>query len=457
MKNSNLLKLPFSLTAENAVIGTILSFPSVVVDTQLKEDDFYHPTNKMVFKAINCLIAESKPPEPVLVFEKIKELGYESKIDFSELINFLSFGTSYNYLSHWSTELKKYWKLREIVAMCSEVYEKSLVVAEADIDEFLNYSESRFVQMSSMNNKKTLTSEGPILEQALKELENSLVNKEKRGITTGFHNLDKITAGFQPSDLIILAARPAMGKTSFALNIAYHVAHELKKTVAFFSCEMSSVQLMQKLLCTAAKISPTKLRSGNLTQQELGAIYPVAGKFLTNNRLFIDDTASIGIYDLSSKARKLKRDQGGLDLIIVDYLQLMVVGEGGDSKNIQNREREISVISMGLKALAKELNCPVIALSQLNRNLESRPDKRPKPSDLRESGSIEQDSDQILMVYRDEVYYPESPDKGIAEVIIGKNRHGPTDTVKLAFKSEFATFKNIYEYHLTPEDISRSA
>ncbi len=454
MKKQNLLQMPFSIVAENAVLGTILSFPTLCGDIALTENDFHHPINKIVFKGVNSLISESKPPEPVLVFNKLKELGYESKITFSQIIDFLEFKASFDYLPHWTKELKKYWKVREIVAMCSDVYEKSLVVAEDSIDNFLNVAETKFVEMANMSVKKTLTSEGLIAEKALKEFEECFTNKVKRGITTGFHALDKITAGFQPSDLIILAARPAMGKTSLALNFAFHAAHELKKTVAFFSLEMSSVQLMQKLFCMAAKISPTKLRSGQLTQEELTALYPAVAPFLSNNKLFIDDSASIGIFELSSKARKLKRDQN-IDMIIVDYLQLMT--SESDSKNQQNREREISIISMGLKSLAKELDCPVIALSQLNRNLEGRPDKRPKPSDLRESGSIEQDADQILLVYRDEVYYPESPEKGIAEVIIGKNRHGPIDTVKLAFKSEFATFKNIYEYSFSPAITSRSA
>jgi replicative DNA helicase len=234
-----------------------------------------------------------------------------------------------------------------------------------------------------------------------------------------------------------------MGKTSLALNFAANAVFLHQKTVAFFSLEMSNAQLMQRMLATAAKIESHKFRDGKMTSEELGRLYPEAASFQTD-KLLLDDSPGISIIDLASRCRKVKREKGALDMVIVDYLQLMSAHTS--SKGSQNREREISIISMGLKSLAKELSCPVIALSQLNRGLEQRPDKRPRPSDLRESGSIEQDADQILFVYRDEVYNKDSPDKGIAEIIIGKNRHGSIDTVKLAFQSSFTSFHNLARF-----------
>jgi len=232
-----------------------------------------------------------------------------------------------------------------------------------------------------------------------------------------------------------------MGKTALALNIATHAAIKYERVVAFFSLEMSSEQLMQRILATTSRIESHKFRNGDITSSELERLYPEA-QALQCDRLFFDDTAGISITELASRCRKLKREKGALDLIFVDYLQLMSAAPAG-GRQPANREREISIISMGLKALAKELRCPVIALSQLNRGLEQRPDKRPRPADLRESGSIEQDADMIMFVYRDEVYHPETPDKGVAEIIIGKNRHGALATVKLAFQSDFTSFHNL--------------
>ena len=248
------------------------------------------------------------------------------------------------------------------------------------------------------------------------------------------------TSGFQPSDLVILAARPAMGKTMLALNFAAHAAVNAKKKVAFFSLEMTSPQLMQRILANAARIEVGKFRKGDMTADELDRLWQESVHLSTDNLMF-DDTPGLSFSDLRSRCRKMKRERG-CDLVIIDYLQLMTAGNVANAKG--SRELEIAYISRGLKGLAKELSAPIIALAQLNRGLEQRPDKRPRSSDLRESGSIEQDADMIMFVYRDEVYNKETTEKGIAEIIIGKNRHGSTDpAIKLAFQSEFMAFHNL--------------
>lgn len=333
--------------------------------------------------------------------------------------------------------------MRLVIEACAEIVTRGKKVAGANVDEFLSFAESKFTQLAESRITTGLVPSAHVVRETILELEKLFQNPGKvTGIPSGFTDLDKITAGFQASDLIILAARPAMGKTSLALNFAANAVFLFQKTVAFFSLEMSNSQLMQRMLATAAKIESHKFRDGKMSSDELGRLYPEAASFQTD-KLLLDDFG-ISIIDLASRCRKVKREKGSLDMIIVDYLQLM--SANAPSKGPQNREREISIISMGLKALAKEMSCPVIALSQLNRGLEQRPDKRPRPSDLRESGSIEQDADQILFVYRDEVYNKDSPDKGIAEIIIGKNRHGSTDTVKLAFQSNFTSFHNLARF-----------
>jgi replicative DNA helicase len=265
------------------------------------------------------------------------------------------------------------------------------------------------------------------------------------GLPSGFADLDDKTAGLQPSDLVIVAARPSMGKTAFSVNIAEHAAIRSKKPVAIFSMEMSASQLAFRLISSVGRIHQQNLRTGDLAEEDWPRVTS-AITMLSEAKIFIDDTPALSPVELRSRARRLKREHGGLGLIVIDYLQLMQV-----PGNKENRATEISEISRGLKALAKELNVPVIALSQLNRSLEQRSDKRPMMSDLRESGAIEQDADVILFIYRDEYYNPESPDKGKAEIIIGKQRNGPTGTVKLTFLGQYTKFENF-----TPEDYSGS-
>lgn len=440
--------LPYSKEAEQAVLGTILATPSAIlgVTEKLVVEYFFDPTHKVIVSAICDLLLENKPSDVTLVYGKLREKGDNLKIgDLEGVRRLLEFNARPELLGYWLDEVKRYWELRSVIEVCAEIVSRGKKVAGANVDEFLGYAESKFMQLAESRITSGLVPASVVLRETILDLEKLFQNPgQVTGIPSGFADLDSITAGFQPSDLIILAARPAMGKTAIALNFAVHAALRYQKTVAFFSLEMSNSQLMQRMLATAAKIESNKFRDGKMTSEELSRLYPEAAAFQTD-KLSLDDSPGISIIDLASRCRKLKREKGALDLIIVDYLQLMSAGIMG-GKGGQNREREISIISMGLKALAKELNCPVIALSQLNRGLEQRPDKRPRPSDLRESGSIEQDADLILFVYRDEVYNKESPDKGIAEIIIGKNRHGAIDTVKLAFQSNFTSFHNLAKF-----------
>ncbi len=440
--------LPYSKEAEQAVLGTILATPSAVFGhtEKLIVEYFFDPQHKFIVSAICDLLLENKPADVTLVYGKLREKGDNLKIgDLEGIRRLLEFNARPELLGYWLDEVKRYWELRSVIEVCAEIVSRGKKVAGANVDEFLGYAESKFMQLAESRITAGLIPASLVLRETILELEKLFQNPgQVTGVPSGFSDLDKITAGFQPSDLIILAARPAMGKTAIALNFAVHAALRYQKTVAFFSLEMSNSQLMQRMLATAAKIESNKFRDGKMTSEELSRLYPEAASFQTD-RLSLDDSPGISIVDLASRCRKLKREKGALDLIIVDYLQLMSAG-GLAGKGSQNREREISIISMGLKSLAKELDCPVIALSQLNRGLEQRPDKRPRPSDLRESGSIEQDADLILFVYRDEVYNKESPDKGIAEVIIGKNRHGAIDTVKLAFQSNFTSFHNLAKF-----------
>jgi replicative DNA helicase len=435
---------PHSIEAELAVIGTILCIPSCVFDIadRLRPEYFFVEEHALVITTFVELVQENTPPDTVNVLERLRFRGLESKVGGVEgLRKYQDYASSPENVSHWANQIKHYWELRLVVEKCSELAERGRKVAGANLEEFLRDAEETFRKLADARLTKGLIPSSDVVRETIQELDRVMNNPgNTSGVPSGFVDLDQITAGFQPSDLVILAARPAMGKTSLALNFAANAAINAKRYVAFFSLEMSKIQLMQRMLSTAARVPSHKFRKGDFTGEELTKLYPEAQSFNTD-RLMIDDSPGISLFDLTSRCRAMKREKGACDMVIVDYLQLMTAG-GAGGKNA-NREREISIISMGLKNLAKELSCPVIALAQLNRGLEQRPDKRPKPSDLRESGSIEQDADQIMFVYRDEVYNRESTEKGIAEIIIGKNRHGPTDSIKLAFQSEFTSFHNL--------------
>ncbi|MBE0618949.1 MAG: replicative DNA helicase, partial [Proteobacteria bacterium] len=298
-------------------------------------------------------------------------------------------------------------------------------------------AEQAIFEVTARKVRPSFTRVKDILKDTFAKIEELYEKKDMvTGVPTGYHDLDQLTAGLQPSDLVIIAGRPGMGKTSFVLNIAQYAAIESGVPVAFFSLEMSKEQLVMRLLCAEARVDSHRLRRGMLRDSDWPKLTRAAGT-LAEAPIFIDDTPGISTLDLRAKSRRLK-SEANLGLIIVDYLQLMRARGSYDV-----REQEISEISRSLKGLAKELSVPVVALSQLNRGVESRADKRPLISDLRESGAIEQDADVIMFIYRDDVYNKESTEKGIAEIIVGKQRHGPTDMVRLAFLSEFTAFENL--------------
>jgi replicative DNA helicase len=342
--------------------------------------------------------------------------------------------------------------VREMSLRRRMIHEASDIIAEAfqidtDVEAFLDQTEAKILGVSDYRINPSFFRVGDIVQESIKLVEKLYDQKQPvTGTPTGFEQLDKMTAGFQPSDLIIVAARPSMGKTSLALCMAEYCGIATKRAAAVFSLEMSKEQIVLRMLCSQARVDNSKVRTGHLGERDFPRLVDAASR-IAESPVFIDDTAAITITELRAKARRLHREHP-LSLIVVDYLQLM-----RSPAYSHSREQEISDISRSLKAIAKELKVPVIALSQLNRSVESRVDKRPVMSDLRESGAIEQDADVIMFVYRDEVYNPETPDRGVAELIIAKQRNGPVGTVRVAFSPEFTRFDNLEER----EDVSGMA
>jgi len=343
-------------------------------------------------------------------------------------------------ITQYAKMVKEKALLRNLMNVATEIIEKGYEM-DTNVDTFIDNAEKMIFQVSEKKFRPSFLSVKDIVMDNVKTIERLYEKKQSvTGVATGFTELDKLTSGLQPSDLIVVAGRPSMGKTAFCINIAQHVAmsRENAVPVGIFSMEMSKEQLVTRLLSSESEVEHSKLRTGTLLSSEWPKLAQAAGK-LSDALIFIDDSPSMGVLELRARARRLRKEHG-LGLVIVDYLQLM-----RGRTNIERREQEISEISRFLKSLAKELDIPVIAISQLNRMVEQREDKRPKLADLRESGAIEQDADVIIFIYRDEVYNKDKDDnKGVAEIIIGKQRNGPTGTIELAFLDKFATFKNLY-------------
>jgi replicative DNA helicase len=338
--------------------------------------------------------------------------------------------------------------LREVIGRSTQIVQEAYEEGE-QVDEFLDRIEHIIFDISEKRASNSLMPLSEVVREGFKIIEKIYDSKDVvAGTPTGYHELDKLLTGLQNSDLMIIAGRPSMGKTAFALNIAQNIAIRAHKPVAIFSLEMSRVQLAMRMLCSEARVDSSKLRTGgSLTEEDWIRLTRAAGE-LSDAQVFIDDTAQVSALEMRAKARRLKASRG-LGLVIVDYLQLM----RSHSARSESREREISEISRSLKAMAKELDVPVIALSQLNRAVETRENKRPMMVDLRESGAIEQDADVIAFIYRDEVYNPETQEQGVAEIIIGKHRNGPTGTAKLAFLNNYTRFENLeYRFSGSPQD-----
>ena len=429
---------PASVEAEQAVLGAMLLKPEAVTTAaeELSADDFYRETHRLIYEAMMELKDRTEPVDLVTLTEQLKKADKLAKIGGIPALSLIanSVPTAANVHYHARIVHEKA-QLRSLISAATEI----AGAAYESADEVEDNAEKRILAVSSGKRSKDFVPLQEILLDTLEQIDARYNNKGSiTGLPTGFTELDHLTAGLQKSDLILVAARPSMGKTAFTLNIAAHVVLRAREPVAFFSLEMSKEQLVQRLLCSEGRIDSQRLRVGELEEKEWGDLIDTANR-LSAAPLYIDDTPGITVMELRSKARRLKAEHG-LSLIVIDYLQLM---QGRASKNGDNRQQEISEISRSLKALARELNVPVIALSQLSRSVESRQVKRPMLSDLRESGSLEQDADIVMFLYREDYYDPETENKNITEVIIAKHRNGPVDTVDLTFLKQFTKFGNL--------------
>jgi replicative DNA helicase len=433
---------PQSAEAEQAVIGGLMLAPESLdrVGDFLTENDFYRRDHRLIYRAIRELSEKNKPFDAVTLGEWFDANGLAEQIGGTGyLVELASSTPSAANIRAYAEIVREKAVLRQLIEAGTEIVNDGFQPEGRDSQEVLSAAEQKVFRIAEQGRRgrADFVSLREAMKDAFQILQERYENQGSvTGLPTGFTDLDEMTAGLQPSDLIILAARPAMGKTTLALNIAEFGALKTKKAVAVYSMEMSSSQLAFRLISSIGRVNATRLRTGQLEDEDWSRVN-MAIKMLSEVKIFIDDTPALSPDVLRSKARRIKREHD-LGLIVIDYVQLMQVP--GSS---ENRATEISEISRSLKALAKELNVPVIALSQLNRSLESRTDKRPVMSDLRESGAIEQDADIIMFIYRDEYYHKDSQDKGLAEVIIGKQRNGPTGTVKLKFFGEYTRFDNL--------------
>lgn len=436
--------MPNNPEAEQSVIGSMLMDQEaiVVASEKLNEEDFYNSRFRSLFSAIVDLYHAGKPADLVTLADKLREKNVPEEVSSIEFISsIISSVPTSAHAGHYADIVKEKSFLRSLIRVTENITNQCYGDS-TDITELINDTEKSI--MDVVQGRTTAEDFTPISQIALDTLESiqsaAMSTGDVTGISTGFRDLDYRTAGLQPSDLILIAARPSMGKTAFALNIAEYVAMVNKIPTAIFSLEMSKIQLAKRLISMNSKVDSQHIRTGTLEDDEWGKITE-SSIILGESALVIDDTANISIQELRSKCRKIKMEKGNLGLIIIDYLQLMSGGSG--NKNI-SRQQEISDISRSLKGLARELNCPVIALSQLSRKVEEREDKRPILSDLRESGAIEQDADIVMFLYRDEYYNKDASEKkGVTELIIGKQRNGPTCTVELKWLGQYTKFANL--------------
>lgn len=430
---------PQDLQAEKYLLASILIDPSSltkVIDV-IRPEDFYSSSHRLIYEAFLSLFERDEPIDIVTVHNELEKKGELERIGgavyLTELVSLLP---TFAHILYYAKIVKEKSILREIINISQDLIYRAYHSAE-DSQELLNYAENAFFSLSYYGRRESLSPLKEVVKETIRYLENIYQRGELiTGIPTGFYDLDRMTAGLQKGDLIIIAARPGMGKTALALDIVRNACKQTQIGAAVFSLEMSKQQLCARMLCAEAKVNFQKFRTGQLEPEEWQKIAQAAST-LSQLPIYIDETPGLNVLEVKAKAKKLLKEIP-LGLIVIDYLQLM---KGIERK--ERREQEISEISAGLKALAKELNVPVIALSQLNRRVEERPDKRPQLADLRESGAIEQDADVILFIYRDEFYNKETPEKGIAEIIIGKQRNGPMGVVKLAFFSQYTSFGNL--------------
>ncbi len=440
----NLKVPPHSIEAEQSVLGGLLLDNAAwdrIADF-LSEADFYRYDHRVIFQCIARLISDTKPADVITVYEMLQVAGKAEEVGGLAYLNSLAQNTpSAANIRRYAEIVRERSVLRKLVTVADDIATSAFAPKGREVRELLDEAESKVFAIAEEGSRgqKGFQEIQPLLTQVVEridELYHRDTNTDVTGVPTGFLDLDRMTSGMQPGDLIIVAGRPSMGKTAFSLNIGEHVAVEQGLPVAVFSMEMAGTQLAMRMLGSVGRLDQHRLRTGRLLDEDWPRLTHAIQR-MNDAQLFIDETPALNPMELRARSRRLARQCGQLGLIIIDYLQLMSGSGGGE-----NRATEISEISRSLKGLAKELNCPVIALSQLNRSLEQRPNKRPVMSDLRESGAIEQDADVILFIYRDEVYNPDSQDKGTAEIIIGKQRNGPIGTVRLTFLGQFTKFDN---------------
>ncbi len=443
---------PHSIPSEQAVLGGLMLAPGALdnVADRLGEDDFYRKDHRLIWRAINELANKGMPCDAVTLGDWFESNGLVEMVGGAGyLIELANSTPSAANIAAYAEIVREKSVLRQLIDAGTSITEDGYRPEGKSVHEVLESAERRVFRIaeSGARGKKDSVSMREAVDAMFAELVARYDDPAALlGLSTGFTDLDELTSGLQPSDLIIVAARPSMGKTAFALNIAETAALGSKKAVAVFSMEMSAAQLMTRMVSGLARIDGQRLQRPRLLAEEEWARLPRAIEIAREAPIAIVEAPSLSPAELRSRARRLHREHGGLGLIVIDYLQLMHV----PGRKNENRNTEIAEISRSLKGLAKELNVPVIALSQLNRSLEQRADKRPMMSDLRESGAIEQDADVIMFIYRDEYYNKESQDKGIAEIIIGKQRNGPTGTCKLTFLGHYTKFEDLRR-HACPD------
>ena len=436
---------PHSIEAEQSVLGGLLLDNSAWdrAGDLLTASDFYRYEHKVIYAAVGALVNASKPADVITVFEQMQSLGKAEECGGIAYLNALAQSVpSAANLRRYAEIVRERAVLRKLIEASDEIATNAFNPQGRAVSQILDEAEGRIFKIGEEGSrtKQGFQSMDQLVVQLIDRVTELHENgaEEVTGVRTGFYDLDRLTAGLQAGDLIVLAARPSMGKTAFALNIAENVAVNEGLPVAVFSMEMGASQLALRMVGSLGRINQSNLRTGKLGDDEWGRLSEAVDK-LKSASVFIDETAALNSSELRARARRQARQCGKLGLVVVDYLQLMSGSSSGD----ENRATEIGEISRGLKALAKELQCPVIALSQLNRSVESRPDKRPMMSDLRESGAIEQDADIIMFIYRDDYYNKESKEPGVAEIGIAKQRNGPTGTVKLTFLKPLTRFENL--------------
>lgn len=430
---------PNSVEAEQSVLGAIImDHEAVVVASEiLRPDDFYRPDHAQIFAAIMELYTSSSPIDLITIQDKLVQRGILEQVGglsyIAELANMVPTSA---HIKQYSKIVEEKAVLRRLIKASNEITAKSYE-GDEKIDNIMSFAEKQIFDIIQNKHTEDFSHINQIVIDSIDKIE--YAHQTKGGVTgvpTGFVDLDYKTAGLQPSDLVLVAARPSMGKTAFALNVIQGAAIKHKKSVAVFSLEMSKDQLVSRMLCAEAMVDSQKARTGALEKEDWDRLARAIPNIASSN-IFIDDTPGINVMEMRAKCRRLKLEKG-LDLIMIDYLQLM----SGNGKN-DSRQQEISEISRSLKALAREMSAPVIALSQLSRACETRADHRPMLSDLRESGAIEQDADVVMFLYRDEYYHPDTEKKNVGEVIIAKQRNGPTGTVELIWLGQYTKFANM--------------